>query len=421
MRIPWAIVIYEHVSADRLFVERTINWAALKALDPLMVCRHGDQDAWVVGAGLSRQLAASELDAPVGPTGRMVALDYHWPLAVDPAPHPVDHGHGSTTIWEPRNLFLVDKAQARSAGHADLDPDVRDVLNALTGPAPEPAPIRLPEAWTPRTSPDRYLQQVRAILERIQRGDIYELNYCVERWCNAPGLDPLALFARLLQRTGAAHAAYFRRGHFHAVCMSPERFLRVEAGRMRTQPIKGTRPRHGDPAADDRMRAELAADAKDRAENIMAVDVARNDLGRVAVPGSVTVPELCTVRTFPNVHQLVSTVEAQLRPELTPWDAVRAAFPMASMTGAPKPSAMRIIHAMEDAPRGLYSGALGFQLPDGTLDLNVVIRTITYDARSGRASLFTGGAITAQSDPEAEWAECEVKARSILDALNDAR
>ena len=272
-----------------------------------------------------------------------------------------------------------------------------------------------------RTPRERYLQQVRAIQEHIQRGDIYELNYCVERWCEAPGLDPLALFARLLHRTKAAHAAYFRWGAFHAVCMSPERVLRVEAGGILTQPIKGTRPRHPDTLVDERLRNELITDPKDRAENIMAVDVARNDIGRVAVPGSVNVPELCALRTYPNVHQLVSTVKARLRPDRTPWDAVCAAFPMASMTGAPKPAAMRIIHGMEDAPRGLYSGSLGFRAPDGRLELNVVIRTITYEEDPGRVSLFTGGAITAQSDPEAEWAECEVKARSVLDALTDAR
>jgi anthranilate/para-aminobenzoate synthase component I len=186
-----------------------------------------------------------------------------------------------------------------------------------------------------------------------------------------------------------------------------------------TEPIKGTRPRRPDAVADAQVQAELRSDPKERAENIMAVDVARNDLGRVASPGSVHVAGLCTLRTFPNVHQLVSTVTARLAPGRSAWDAVRSAFPMASMTGAPRVRAMEIIAALEEVPRGLYSGALGFELPDGTLDLNVVIRTITYDARSGRASLFTGGAFTAMSDPLAEWAECAVKARSVLDAIGD--
>lgn len=351
----------------------------------------------------------------------MVALDYAWPQAVDPPPMQADPGGPFTRIWAPEHLIQVDDRGARLLGSVVAGTAGQALVDALSAPSPGPSPVRLPDTWERSTPRARYLEQVRRIQQHIQRGDIYELNYCAERWCDAPGLDPLALFTRLLQRTRAAHAAYFRWGTFHAVCMSPERFLQVDAGRMRTQPIKGTRPRNPDPVEDERLRAELLTDPKDRAENIMAVDVARNDLGRVAVPGSVSVPELCALRTFPNVHQLVSTVEARLRADRTPWDAVRAAFPMASMTGAPKPSAMRIIHAMEDAPRGLYSGSLGFQLPDGTLDLNVVIRTITYDARTGRASLFTGGAITALSDPEAEWAECEVKARSILDALTDAR
>jgi para-aminobenzoate synthetase component 1 len=351
----------------------------------------------------------------------MVALDYAWPLAVDPSPAHGDHDGSFTRIWAPEHLIHMDDRGARLLGSTVAGPAGQALLDALNAPSPEPKPVTVSTKWERRTTRERYLEQVRRIQAHIQHGDIYELNYCVERTCTVPDLEPLALFAHLAERTRATHAAYFRWGAFHAVCMSPERFLRVDAGQLRTQPIKGTRPRHTDPITDERLRAELCSDPKDRAENIMAVDVARNDLGRVAVPGSVCVPELCTVRTFPNVHQLVSTVEARLRPDLSAWDAVRAAFPMASMTGAPKPRAMGIIRGMEDAPRGLYSGSLGFQLPDGTLDLNVVIRTITYDACTGRAALFTGGAITAQSDPEGEWAECEVKARSILDALTDAR
>ncbi len=184
--------------------------------------------------------------------------------------------------------------------------------------------------------------------------------------------------------------------------------------------MKGTIRRSADPQEDAALAIALATSAKERSENIMAVDVARNDLSRVAASRSVHVDELCHVQPYGAVHQMVSTVSARLRPGLGPWDAVRATFPMASMTGAPKVRALQLIDEAEDQARGIYSGAMGFQLPDGTLDLHVVIRTITYNAATGAAALLTGSAITALSDPAMEWAECELKANSILNALRHA-
>jgi para-aminobenzoate synthetase component 1 len=181
--------------------------------------------------------------------------------------------------------------------------------------------------------------------------------------------------------------------------------------------MKGTRRRHPDPTEDARLAAELATDAKERSENIMAVDVMRNDLSRVAAPRSVVVQELCGVHPYPHVHQMISTITADLGQGQTAWDAVLRSFPMASMTGAPKVRAMMLIDELEDMRRGLFSGTLGFFSPEGDTDLNVVIRTLTYDAASGRAALITGSAITASSVPEQEWEECELKAASVLNAL----
>jgi para-aminobenzoate synthetase component 1 len=173
-------------------------------------------------------------------------------------------------------------------------------------------------------------------------------------------------------------------------------------------------------AEDRALLEELAADPKERSENIMALDVARNDISRIAAPGSVQVDELCAVKSYPSVHQMVSTASARLRAGVSPMDILRATFPMASMTGAPKVRAMQLIDEVEDMRRGLFSGTMGFFLPDGTADLNVVIRTVTWDAASGKASLISGGAITAASDPDQEFAECEHKARSVLNALGHA-
>ena len=274
--------------------------------------------------------------------------------------------------------------------------------------------------WDRHTSRDRYLEQAALLLRHIHRGDIYEVNYCIMRTCLRIGWDPFAAFDQLAERTQAPFAGFYRNDRNFALCASPERFLAFDGTRVIGQPMKGTRPRSADPKDDERSRNELAHDEKERSENIMALDVMRHDLSRIAASRSVEVEELCAVRSFPQVHQMVSTVSAHIGEGRTPADVLRASFPMASMTGAPKFRAMQLIDRAEDQARGLYSGSLGFFAPDGTGDFNVVIRTILYDEATGLASLSTGSALTAACDPAKEWEGCELKARSIISAFEHA-
>lgn len=193
---------------------------------------------------------------------------------------------------------------------------------------------------------------------------------------------------------------------------SPERFLRLVDAHLEAKPIKGTRPRGHSPQEDQELARDLATSVKDQAENLMICDLLRNDLGRVAVPGSVQVPVLCGVESFATVHQLVSTITAEFLPGKTPVDALRVAFPGGSMTGAPKERSMEILRELEGEPRGIYSGAIGYVDAAGTMDFSIVIRTIVVEG--GVATYGTGGAITRLSDPEEEWEEILVKAKPIL-------
>ncbi|MCB9171017.1 MAG: anthranilate synthase component I family protein [Flavobacteriales bacterium] len=280
-----------------------------------------------------------------------------------------------------------------------------------------PARSGPPDAeWRVRTSRAAYLKIAHGLMDHIRRGDIYEVNYCIERTAELPGWDPIRAFQDLLCSTEAPFAGCYRHGDTFVLCASPERFLEIEGDRIRTEPMKGTRPRDVDVARDQALADELRTDPKERSENIMATDVARHDLGRVARTGSVEVTELCGVRAFRNVHQMVSRVEALLRDDQHITDAVRASWPMASMTGAPKVRAMQLINEAEGRPRGVFSGSIGWVEGD-RLDLNVVIRTIVHNAVTGHTSLITGSALTAACDPEQEWEECELKARSVLRAI----
>lgn len=263
-----------------------------------------------------------------------------------------------------------------------------------------------------------YTAAVAAIREHIRRGEVYELNLS-QRFA-ADGVawgDPLGVFQALVAASPVPMAALLKLGTRWVLSASPERFLRGVGGRLVTQPIKGTARRAADPATDAQVAQALAQGVKERAENVMIVDLARNDLNRVCVPGTVVAERLFEVQTYARLHHLVSTVAGTLAPGYGLPDVLRATFPPGSMTGAPKVSALQLIEQYEATPRGLYSGAVGYVNPAGDFDFNVLIRSLIYDSASGQASYHVGGAITYDSDPAAEYAETLLKAEALQAAL----
>ena len=267
---------------------------------------------------------------------------------------------------------------------------------------------------TSNFSREGYLAVVRRAIEYIGAGDIFQVNLA-QRLLHPARADSLDLYLRLRQCNPAPFASYFDVGSFQIISASPERFLCLEGGRVEARPIKGTRPRNPLAEADLFSGDELRQSEKDRAENVMIVDLLRNDLSRVCLPASVCVTQLCEIERFAYVQHLVSAIEGELSPEKEPVDLVRAAFPGGSITGAPKVRAMQIISELEPNTRGAYCGSLGYIGFDGTLDLNILIRTIT--AGRGWWQMPVGGGIVAQSDPEREYEETWHKAEGMLRAL----
>jgi para-aminobenzoate synthetase component 1 len=263
-----------------------------------------------------------------------------------------------------------------------------------------------------------YLDRIRRVKDYIFAGDIYQANFTQRFLARKPSdLAPFALYRRLRDRSHAPFSAYMCIDPAtRLLSVSPERFLKVDRhGRIETRPIKGTRPRHPDPTEDQRLGDELLASDKDRAENLMIVDLLRNDLSRSAQPGSVTVPALNVLESFETVHHLVSTVEARLAPGISPIELLRRAFPGGSITGAPKIRAMEIISELEAAPRGPYCGSAFWLDFSGGLDSNILIRTVV--TAGDDIIIQAGGGIVADSDPEAEYEECLVKARAMIEAV----
>lgn len=265
---------------------------------------------------------------------------------------------------------------------------------------------------------DAYLDRIARCQEEIRQGETYEV--CLTNRVSAPApADPYGAYQELRRRHPAAYSAYLAFGDTHVLSTSPERFLRIDRGRVaQSKPIKGTRPRGRDFSEDVWLKAELQGNEKDRAENLMIVDLVRNDLGRTAEPGSVHVPKLFAVESFATVHQLVSTVESRLAAGATAVSCVRAAFPGGSMTGAPKVRTLQLIDLLEAGPRGVYSGAIGYFSLSGPVDLSIVIRTVVV--ADGVATYGVGGAIIALSDPAAEYEETAVKATPLLQLLGVA-
>ncbi|WP_460611684.1 aminodeoxychorismate synthase component I [Hymenobacter seoulensis] len=272
-------------------------------------------------------------------------------------------------------------------------------------------------AMQSRMSRPAYLAAVQAVQEDILNGEVYELNLCQEFFAENVHLNPVDVFLRLQEASPTPFAGFYRHHDHFLLCASPERFLRWQGSTLLSQPIKGTIRRGATPEADEQQRLTLLQDEKERAENLMIVDLVRNDLARVALTGTVQVPELFGLYPFRHVWQMISTVQAQVRPEADLVDILRAAFPMGSMTGAPKIRAMQLIEQYEHTRRGLYSGSIGYVLPNGDFDFNVVIRSLQYRQDTGYLSFQVGSAITYDSVPEREYEECLLKAQALLEVL----
>lgn len=262
-----------------------------------------------------------------------------------------------------------------------------------------------------------YTDAVNHLKEHIRKGDIYEVNFCQEFYAEKTILHTANVFEKLNDISKAPFSAYCKFNNRYALCASPERFIKKNGNQLISQPIKGTIKRSANQTEDEQLKVKLQTDTKERSENIMIVDLVRNDLSRIAKPGSVKVNELMGIYTFKQVHQLISTIECELKENILFTDIIKSTFPMGSMTGAPKVSAMKLIDEYERTQRGLYSGAIGYITPDGDFDFNVVIRSILYNAENNYVSFTVGSAITDKSDANEEYEECLLKAKAMFEVL----
>lgn len=268
------------------------------------------------------------------------------------------------------------------------------------------------------TSKEEYIENVNRIQHEIIEGNVYELNYCVEFYAEVAEINPLEIYLKLTQYSPVPYAAFLKHLDKYLLCASPERFICKQNKNIYSQPIKGTRKRGKNAFEDEDQIQRLKNSEKERAENLMIVDLVRNDLARSCETGTIETPELFQIYSFPQVHQMISTVKGKLRSTIRNKEIFCHAFPMGSMTGAPKISAMQLIEKYESVKRGLYSGSVGYINGENQFDLNVVIRSIQYNQSKKYLSFMVGSAITIDSIAEEEYDECLLKAKAIFKALN---
>jgi para-aminobenzoate synthetase component I len=269
-----------------------------------------------------------------------------------------------------------------------------------------------------RQKKEEYVNAVSKIKNHIQKGDIYEANYCQEFYAENIELDPLEVYTKLNEITRAPFSVYFKNKQQHLICGSPERYLKKTKSKILSQPIKGTAKRGQSSEEDNQIILKLTNSKKEKSENIMIVDLVRNDLSKIAKKGTVQVEELFKLNTFNNIHQMISSVSCQVKDDTSSIEVMKQTFPMGSMTGVPKIRAMEIIDELETSRRGLFSGCFGYFEPNGNFDFNVIIRSIIYNSEKKYASIMAGGAITIESDPAAEYEESLLKASAMIEALN---
>jgi para-aminobenzoate synthetase component 1 len=262
-----------------------------------------------------------------------------------------------------------------------------------------------------------YLEKVEQLKAHILRGDCYEINFCQEFFAEPALVNPIEVYRKLTALSPTPFSALYKMQEKYLVCASPERFMMKKGDEIVSQPMKGTNKRGKDVREDMKLKEFLRRSSKDQAENVMVVDMVRNDLSRICEPSSVEVDELFGVYTYPQVHQMISTVSGRLKPRLKFSQIIGSTFPMGSMTGAPKLRVMELIEEYEKGTRGIFSGSVGYIDPNGDFDLNVVIRSIMYNSRKKYLTYKVGSGITFYSDPEKEWEECLLKAEAIKKVL----
>ena len=319
-------------------------------------------------------------------------------------------------FFQPKKLFLIKENQVEiqylRMCDDEIETDFEEIIST-TSITHHPSSISIKQ----RISKENYLSKVSKMLEHIHRGDIYEANFCMEFYAENAQIEPLEIYQKLNAISEPPFAVYFKNNFQYLLSASPERYLRKEGLKVISQPIKGTARRSFDLEQDEQLKSDLAQNEKERSENIMIVDLVRNDLSHTATKGSVQVEELCQIYTFKQVHQMISTIVSEVENTTSPIEILRTTFPMGSMTGAPKISAMQIIEELEETKRGLYSGAVGYFTPNGDFDFNVVIRSILYNAKNQYLSFSVGSAITSQAIPEMEYEECLLKAKAMFEVL----
>jgi para-aminobenzoate synthetase component 1 len=321
-------------------------------------------------------------------------------------------------FFQPKKLFLIKGNQVEMQYLRMCDDEMEaDFSDIILSKLCDSATLR-EITINQRISKENYLLKVSKMLEHIQRGDIYEANFCMEFYAENAKIDPLEIYHKLNTISEPPFAVYFKNQDHYLLSASPERYLRKEGTKVISQPIKGTSKRNENPILDEQLKSDLAQNEKERSENIMIVDLVRNDLSHTATKGSVQVEELCEVYTFKQVHQMISTIVSEVENTTSPVEIMRTSFPMGSMTGAPRISAMQIIETLEETKRGLYSGAVGYFTPNGDFDFNVVIRSILYNAKNEYLSFSVGSAVTSKAIPENEYEECLLKAKAMFEVLS---
>jgi len=324
-------------------------------------------------------------------------------------------------FFQPRWVFVLreNDLEIHYIDKENSEEEIRVLIDQILSTQVEQAKGTLVPDIKHRITKQEYLDAVNHLKEHIRMGDIYEVNFCQEFYAEKTLIDPLETYRSLSQVSPTPYSCYYALDDKFLLSASPERYIKKQGSKIISQPIKGTAKRGATPVEDNQIKEFLFSDPKERAENIMIVDLVRNDLSRTAAKGTVKVEELCGIYSFPQVHQMISTVVSELREDAHFVDCIKHSFPMGSMTGAPKVRAMKLIEKYEVSKRGLFSAAVGYITPEADFDFNVVIRSIQYNAKDAYLSFMVGGAITMQSDPEKEYEECLLKAKAIKQVLGN--